>query len=340
MIGPLNSIAASVLTLIGGYLRARGRYDQRTLACFEHAWKWDQDPRSLLRLALFTRDLGHAPEHAILERIRLSLAELTPSERESAVALIVEGAGAQAAPIPPELLAASSIPAVQPLLRLDPMSDTPRLGLIHERQCAWRQAFGLWLMNRRRICVVGNSPTLDACNAGAAINEHDVVIRFNHFFAGGANISDVGTRTDVWVVSPGYQGPVSLEAEWLIVSGPDMRFRLRDWRIGEAFLRAGKPVLTVPLDIWGELVAALEAPPSAGVLVLKWLAELRAGWKGIVSAGVGTDQGRSRHYHLADRRQKAAVRHDWKGERALLLEWQACGLTRLEDQDMVGGRIS
>lgn len=58
--------------------------------------------------------------------------------------------------------------------------------------------------------------------------------------------------------------------QWVVVSGPEMAFRLQDWRRFEASWQDGTRLLTVPLQTWSELVSALQAPPSAGLLFLAW----------------------------------------------------------------------
>lgn len=84
-------------------------------------------------------------------------------------------------------------------------------------------------------------------------------------------------------------------------------------------------MLTVPLSEWAVLVRKLQAPPSAGVLALSWIASMLGGWEGVVTAGVGAAAGKGA-YHLADRRRRAGGRHDWVAESRLVGAWRSDGL--------------
>lgn len=53
----------------------------------------------------------------------------------------------------------------------------------------------------QRIAVVGNAPTLAGRKAGAWIDSHDIVIRFNDCRVHGYE-SDVGARTDILICNP------------------------------------------------------------------------------------------------------------------------------------------
>lgn len=144
---------------------------------------------------------------------------------------------------------------------------------------------------------------------------------------------DTGSRIDVLVCAPDLAGTLpgqSCPAEWLILSGCDVRYQLYDWQSLVPLLDAGQKILTVPRKPWRRLVRELHAPPSAGVLLLEWLIELVGDVKGITAADFQDDRQPaqfSRHYHHALPWQRAGRRHNWSRELALLQRWRADGLT-------------
>ena len=50
--------------------------------------------------------------------------------------------------------------------------------------------------------------------------------------------------------------------------GPAMEYKLQNWSAVQPLLQQGSKLLTVPLTVWRTCVQQLQAPPSAGVLML------------------------------------------------------------------------
>jgi hypothetical protein len=192
------------------------------------------------------------------------------------------------------------------------------------QQAVWRDAFRAAVQAAPSVCVVGNAAALTGSGLGAEIDRAGLVVRFNHWRGYASDPRDLGTRISAWVSAPGFGSPGPEPVDWIVVSGPDACYHLRDWSVFRQRLEAGAPVLTVPLPAWRSLVRSLEAPPSAGVLMLAWLRELRGGWSGLMAAGIG--HGGSVRYHHADRRAGASPRHAWAKEAALVQAWAAQGL--------------
>jgi hypothetical protein len=180
--------------------------------------------------------------------------------------------------------------------------------------------------------VVGNAGSLIGCRLGREIDSGGLVVRFNRFRDIYSSTVDIGHRLDVWVCAPGYRGAMPDEVEWLAISGPDMCYRKRDWSDLIPRIDKDLPILTVPLSVWRSLVAKLQAPPSAGVLMLEWLYQITGSWDGITALGIGC--GVRGRYHHSDPKQRAVVRHDWSGEQALVHEWRRQGLRILTEETM------
>jgi hypothetical protein len=216
-------------------------------------------------------------------------------------------------------------PEIQTVNRTAP-SENPTIK-IRSQQGRWRQEF-ISLMRRKAgsgICVVGNSWKLRGSGRGDFIDSHAMVVRFNRFRSEFSADDDIGRRLDVWVVAPGFSGQPP-RVRWMVVSGPDMQYRLQSWKRLLPALSAGASVLTVPLPPWRRLVARLQAPPSAGVLFLFWLKSMFGSWRGISAIGFGSEASAPQPYHHADGRQQPVRRHNWEGERALLHRWENEGL--------------
>ncbi len=227
--------------------RAAGWYDRRTLALYRSIWIRQRSGQALLRYTLFRRDLGRSLPRRFIATLTQRLAHLNTGQRRMALDLLAE-AGDRSC----EDQAS------------DPVMSELQVS-VRAMQAQWRADFAHWLRQRqsRGICVVGNGGCLIGCGLGGEIDQHAVVVRFNQFMGGASSPNDIGGRVDVWVSAPGFSGPVPPEVGWLVVSGPEMAFRLQDWRRFEAAWRKGARILTIPLQPWADLVGALQAPPSA-----------------------------------------------------------------------------
>lgn len=235
--------------------------------------------------------------------------------------MLAESAPARLAGLPADWLtpAAARLPGVAGACGVD-----GPLAAIDRGQDEWRAGFAASLHAARSICVVGNSGALIGAGLGEVIDQHELVVRFNVFRGPQTDVRDSGHRLDAWVASPNLATAPPADARWVIVSGPDVRYRLQNWDWLRPVLDQGRPVLTIPLEVWRQLVSQLAAPPSAGLLFLAWLRGLRGEWRGISAVGFGGAG--AGPYHHAVRRQPAASRHHWEAERLVLQRWMAEGL--------------
>ncbi|MBH0239506.1 glycosyltransferase family 29 protein [Methylobrevis albus] len=173
-----------------------------------------------------------------------------------------------------------------------------------------------------RIAVVGNSGIEIGRGNGAAIDAHDVVVRFNDFSVAPAFAPDYGTRTDVLVRA-------ATDRQKLIRNvGPDTRLVLagvrfmqlcRNWSLPIDLIAAGYRVACFPDDAADPLMARLDARPSAGLTVLGLLARLRGGLANVGTYGfsmidqIGPDAASAHYFEKA----RPSSRHDWAAERAI-----------------------
>lgn len=122
------------------------------------------------------------------------------------------------------------------------------------------------------IAVVGNAPAILSNKQGAEIDDCDLVIRFNNASIEPSYNIHKGMRTDIWVMSP--STPISFcptDAQSVIVSG--VRPLIRPSRYWPTL--DGAPSLgECPDEVWYSLVEQLQAPPSAGLLMLSSLKSL------------------------------------------------------------------
>lgn len=176
-----------------------------------------------------------------------------------------------------------------------------------------------------RVAVVGNSGIEIGRGHGAAIDAHDVVIRFNDFSVAPDFAPDYGTRTDVLVrtikdrvkfgrhVGPGTR---------LVLAGVRFMEKPHSWALPIDLDEAGYRVACFPDDAADALIARLEARPSAGLTVLALLARLRGSLAGVGTYGfsmidqIGPEASSAHYFEKA----RPSSRHDWVGERAIFDE--------------------
>lgn len=299
----------SILRLMAHRRRAAGWYDARTLALFRRAWVRGRSAAALLGYVAFRRDLG-LPLSSRQARLLAQAVENLPEQpRRAALDMLAEK-------------------NALPLCRFAASPSDEVHATVRGMQAAWRAEYAQWLRRHRSggVWVVGNASSLLAAGLGPHIDRQEVVARFNAFRGEASNSADIGERVDVWVTAPDFRGDAPRGVRWVIVTGPDMAYRMRDWRRFEAPLLAGSRVLTVPLEAWRELVAQVLAPPSAGLLFLAWIRLLLGSWAGVRAVGFGGPDDRNGRYHHALPRHKPAGRHHWPAERAVLRRWQHEGL--------------
>lgn len=311
--------------------RRKGLYDRRTLAGFAKAARGGRigGATRALAYAMFLRDLGRPLPKRWAARLADELVGLAPSQQRVALGLIAENMPDRLAALPVDTGGALKLPPAV-YLHLGEAARSP-LALIDAMQEQWRADFAAWLGTHRRgrgLCVVGNAAALGGSRLGEAIDDRGGVVRFNQFAQAPSHAVDIGRRLDVWVLSPRYRGPVPRSVQWVVVAGPDVRYTLGNWDTVLPLLQAGSKVLTVPLAVWRGLVTRLQAPPSAGVLMLNWIWGLGndSAWSGIAAAGIGVGLSASGAYHLAIPGHRAVARHNWHEEQALVAEWSGQGL--------------
>lgn len=123
-----------------------------------------------------------------------------------------------------------------------------------------------------KVAVVGNAPSIMNSEHGAEIDNCDIVVRFNRANTGHTTAFHAGSRTDIWVMSP--STPVQCcpkDTHTVVISGVQPFLRpSRYWTT-----LSDTPILgECPAGIWYLLVRQLQAPPSAGILVLSTLQSL------------------------------------------------------------------
>jgi len=309
---------------------AAGRYDASTLACYRQALRLGKSATDLVAYLSFRRDMGVALHVRHAPYVRRAMSVLGPRAWLEAFGLLAEITD-QVPPLPfyfrPFI---ARLRAFSPPLAAGCASTADAFGrgmsTLVQEQDAQRADFIRFLAEQTNLCVVGNAGQLNGSGLGTRIDAHDCVIRFNQYASLHSDPKDRGIKTDVWVRAPGFV-PQQLDytGKWGVVTGPDLRYRLTDWRLFLPLLDRGVPMLTVPLPIWRSLVQALFAPPSAGLLFLAWLRTLRpSGLQGVSLVGFQRGSVLSGGaYHHAVPKQPPGHRHNWRHERALLSEWMS-----------------
>lgn len=190
-----------------------------------------------------------------------------------------------------------------------------------EQQDLWRQLADPAV----RIAVVGNSPQGLGKGAGAAIDGHDHVVRFNRHALGEPFRADYGSRTTILVSGGALAGDMLGGADpavRVILSG--LRF-MEMRRLGAAKTIAATHRVSCFADhLDGRLVRHLQAVPSAGLYMLAHLAHARGSLAGVGCFGFGfVDQLQetvSAHYFEPAR---PGWRHNWTAEKAAFDELRA-----------------
>lgn len=298
-----------MVSRVAQYRRDAGLYDARTLALYRRSWTRKRSLKALLNYALFCRDLGMAPAQKYMTYLSDNLGRLNRWEKRAALDLLIETG----------FLFSTA-------LNENGIDDL--LNTIRAQQDTWRTEFAQLIRSQgvNGVCVVGNSGKLLGSGLGSKIDGHGVVVRFNHFCGPASSQTDLGKRVDVWVTSPSFERTAPLGVKWIVVTGPDMAFKLRDWRRFENSLKEGAKILTIPLQIWHELVSQLQAPPSAGLLFLAWSRSMLGSWERLWTAGFGSNIDVNAQYHHANASFKAVTRHNWCAERIILNRWRQEGL--------------
>jgi hypothetical protein len=171
------------------------------------------------------------------------------------------------------------------------------------------------------VAVVGNSPCEIGCRAGALIDAHDVVIRFNRFATGGTLAADYGTKTTIEVRAFG-AFPAEEEkpnTRPMFLTGHNIMLRQLNWDRVLRHWRAKRAIAQLPSHVYRYLIATLNATPSAGLVVLYALRQLRGKLKRNSVFGfslIDQIQTRDSRAHYFDS-EKASSKHDWRSERVV-----------------------
>lgn len=304
--------------------RNQGDYSIATLALFEQAWQETQTLETYAALLSFQRDLGqpltkkqyeHLQTHYLTKgkgpgrfagKLKRSLQNLCLEYEHN-------HPGTPPCPITSKQTAAGVVPL--PWQR-------NAVAKLRQRQTEWRTAWLEDLNNKahKGIAVVGNSGRLLGQAKGSLIDSHGAVIRFNQPATSHDAHLHLGVHTHTRVVAPGYKGVIP-PCNWVVLSGPEMQYQRQNWRHLAPVFKRETPIVTVPLELWASLVEQLEAPPSAGLLMLAWLRRQPGLSNAIHPYGFGYSPSEPVPYHAADPNHPPAIRHRWGKEAELIATW-------------------
>lgn len=220
----------------------------------------------------------------------------------------------------------------------------------HEAACALRLARAVDEGGRelavmlgdhdRTLAIVGNSPSALGRAQGMAIDEHDVVVRFNVAPATGEYARDVGSKTDIHVINQGVlnePGVLSLRDSRVLLTGPDWEVFAHHRAAVETLLDQGCRLALVPRDIRQRLMRMLYATPSSGLQACVLACALRGYMtKGMSFHGFAfTDQVGDKAFSANYFRDSwPNARHNWRGEAKAFQRLVATG--RAEGEGVTG----
>jgi hypothetical protein len=302
--------------------RSAGRYSRQMLESAFGAWLLNPNAKNLLQWSCIRRDMGRP----ISRRLALSLLNhmpvMQPTQRAQALALVAEAFPGYLAQVPETWLQHAALRLPAWLGGFDVHAQELGLKAIGVQQLLWRQEFSLAVREAAAVeglAVVGNAASLRRASLGAPVDACSLVVRFNHYGRGPELKPCLGSKIDVWVMSPAYKGPPPDQVpQWVVVTGPSMEYKLKNWSRVEPLLNLGCKVLTVPLNVWRMGIEQLAAPPSAGVLMLCWLQQILCGNMDKVHvAGLGGHTS-GNPYTALNNQAGPSNRHNWMGEEAWL----------------------
>lgn len=272
--------------------RQQGLYQPATLHQFRRIWQHSGQPKDWLNYLNFRRSLGYPLTTARAKAIAALLQApwwqrwknaILPAEQQQFSRLLNEYQQ-----LPPQ------------------QSDWLASQLMQQEQLLQH-----WMQRCRQassIAIVGNSAGLAGAGSGRQIDQADVVIRFNHCFSDQTSLADIGQKTDIWVVAPGFRGPKQ-QADLTILSGPAMLWHQQKFGYLQ---QLNSPLLQVPLDCWRVLVRQFAAPPSAAPLITQLL--LSHGVQPAQLLLCGLNQAGQSRYHFALPAHQPSPRHHWAAE--------------------------
>lgn len=323
------------------HARRQGDYRQQSLHHFARAWESSGHIDDLLAYALFRRDLGKILPRRWCGYIADNLQQLSSQRRLLAVNLLLEAdSGCVDITLFRALPESRTIQAPAILFYLSEVAAyrlecwQQKLADIFVQQNHWQSELQTKLAmqaGQQGICVVGNAGCMRGSLLGEVIDQKGCVVRFNTFTSNRTDSADMGQRHDIWVVTPSFkteQVPADFSGH-IVLTGPDMQYRMLDWSGMQIFRDHDLPLLPMPLVIWRVMVCELAAPPSAGILFLAWLKSLLGSWHGVSVAGFGALADNDAVYHHTDAKHQPSSRHNWAGEAVILRRWQNEGLQSL-----------
>lgn len=333
----LNNIQAFYYYTRAQKLRKEGNYNGIALKYFLKAWHLSENKSYLIAYIKHRRDLGRPITISLAQKIVGFWQELSSKEKNLMAAFFLESSYQSLVPSMQINSTQKQIPAALAFSNLTALSSYQQILLsIYSEQQYWRASLTNVLrlhVRTQGICIVGNSGIMRDSSLGSAIDATGFVVRFNAFKEGYQASKDLGSKYDAWCVTPSFR-PSTVRAHtvsWLIVTGPAVEYRLADWSALFEFRAKNLSIVTLPLNIWRELVRELQAPPSAGVSLLAFFYSLFGSWSGIKVAGFGALTKNSATYHYMNSKNKASKRHNWLGEKYLIERWLREGLTSLHD---------
>ena len=277
--------------------RKRGLYDKKTLKLYQRSWKMTEKPDTFIAYCMFCRDLGYSLSEVRVKKLK-NIYHMLRSKKH-ADALLNE-------------------------YHHTFMKKDLYLEQIFHRQVDWIDEFQFYIKNQK-ICIVGNAASIKNKKLGHEIDNFDIVIRFNNCCQD-ENKNDLGKKRDIWVSAPDIKSVI--QTKWIIVSGPNMIYRGANWhRFFKLDLNKNK-IMSVPLDVWKEMVSLLNAPPSAGILLLYWIKTIKKGFHDISIVGFDL-KFNTMQYHYSDANHKPGKRHNWVKEKELLKIWLDDGLRQI-----------
>jgi len=296
----LTFVPAFFLLLLCRVLRQRGVYSRQLFGLCHAACQLCPHPGFLWFRELLRRDLGFRCQRSTLIKIRPWISRASARDRGIFEGLNCESRGAEAT---------AQSANVNNLLR----------AAAARREAELRHH--LSAIKHLDLFVVGNSAKLAEQNLGPVIDDSGFVVRFNRWDEKGGS---VGRRCDLWIRSAESMPVPQCSPRWQLLSGPAMLSRIQDPALQEQLLCG--PFLDFPLIVWRTLVKKLDAPPSAGLCALWWLRGILGDWAPLQACGFGFD---AKKYHVCGAQHRPSLRHHWRGEAALLKQWQAEGLNLL-----------
>lgn len=331
----LNNIMAVYYYIKAKYLRKKGCYSYLVLNLFFRAFELEKNKTYLLGYIKCQRDLGFLINIELVEEIIVFWNKFNKKEQMFISALLLEIHAKHLVPSDFAYDAINQIPATLTFKNSLSLSQQQQYLLsIYNQQNLWRFQLAKALQEHTRgkgICIVGNAGNMSSSALGHAIDAAGFIVRFNAFKSGGDFTIDLGKQCNLWCVTPSFKPSVLHTPDWLLVTGPEMQYQLVDWSAFYPFCKAQVPILTLPLEVWQQLVGELQAPPSAGLSVLAFFYWLLDSWIGVSVAGFGALSEIRTNYHYMSAKNKASQRHNWEGEKRILTRWLKEGLTSLHN---------